>query len=105
MCVNDLRQPVLPAKPKYCKLLLAGRSNSTTKPLQMIQNVASVLKSVKEKRTHVTPLLILCNWLQVADIIKFKVLMLVFMRAIGTALPYLNALLQCFLPAAMVTER
>ena len=53
---------------------------------------------MKQKRAHVTPLLIDLHWLPVAARIKFKSLMLVYRVLDGSAPTYLNALVRANVP-------
>ncbi len=89
-----LVQELVISRLDYCNALLAGLPASTTKPLQMIQNVAACLAFNQPKTTHVTPLLISLHWFPVVDGIKFKVLTLAFTTTAEKLSPYYNSLLQ-----------
>ncbi len=69
----------------------------TIKPLQMIQNAAARLVFSKPKRAHVTSLFISLHWLLVAACIKFKMLMLAFRTATGSAPSYFHSLMTIYI--------
>ncbi len=71
--------------------------SNTIKPLQMIQNAAARLVFSKPKRAHVTSLFISLHWLPVAARIKFKMLMLAFRTATGSAPSYFHSLMTIYI--------
>ncbi len=67
--------------------------------LQLIQNAAARLILNEPKITHVTPLFSNLHWLPIAARIKFKALMFAYRTTSGSALLYLNSLLQTYMPS------
>ncbi len=94
-----LVQALVLSRLDYCNALLAGFPASSIKPLQLIQNAAARLIFNEPKRTHVTPLFISLHWLPIAARIKFKALMFAYRTTSGSALLYLNSLLQTYVPS------
>ncbi len=96
---TQLVQALVLSRLDYCNALLAGLPASSIKPLQLIQNAAARLIFNEPKRMHVTPLFINLHWLPIAACIKFKALMFAYRTTSGSALLYLNSLLQTYMPS------
>ncbi len=92
-----LVQALVISRLDYCNALLAGLPSCTIKPLQMIQNAAARLVFSEPKRAHVTSLFISLHWLPVAARIKFKMLMLAFRTATGSAPSYFHSLMTIYI--------
>ncbi len=94
-----LVQALVLSRLDYCNTLLAGLPASYNKPFQLIQNAAAKLIFNDPKIMHVTSLFHNLHWLPIAARIKFKALMFAYETTSGSALLYLNSLLQTYVPS------
>jgi hypothetical protein len=56
----------------YCNAALAGLPESTTRPLQRVQNAAARLITNARSRDHITPVLMRLHWLPIQSRIVYK---------------------------------
>ena len=83
----------------YCNSILAGLPADQVNRLQRVQNCAARLVLKKNKREHVTPLLIQLHWLPVNFRIQFKLAVFAY-RFFDNSLPsYLSAALTAYQPS------
>ena len=81
----------------YSNSLLAGLPACATRPLQGIQNAAVF---DLPRRSHVTPPLISLHWLPITTRIRFKTLVLTFLKVHSCTLWGSCCLIGCALPSA-----
>ncbi|XP_051939816.1 uncharacterized protein LOC127612987 [Hippocampus zosterae] len=83
----------------YCNALYFGVSQSSIKPLQLVQNAAARLLTGTRKRGHITPTLASLHWLPIHFRVIFKILLFVFKSLNNLAPPYLSELIRPYTPA------
>ena len=77
----------------YCNSILVNASCRNLNTLQAVMNTAGRLIYGRRSSNHVTPLLMDFHWLRIPNRITFKILLLVYRAATGSAPQYLNELL------------
>ena len=81
------------SKLDYCNSLLVNASCRNLNTLQAVMNTAARLIYGRRSSDHITPLLMDLHWLRIPDRITFKILLLVYRAATGSAPQYLTELL------------
>ena len=81
------------SKLDYCNSLLVNASCRNLNTLQAVINTAARLIYGSRSSDHITPLLMDLHWLRIPDRITFKILLLVYRAATGSAPQYLTELL------------
>ena len=82
----------------YCNSLLLGLPDVLTRRLQRVQNRAARIITYTRRDEHITPVLRDLHWLQVAQRVEYKTLVLVYKTLHGRAPGYLTGLLQAYAP-------
>ena len=78
------------SKLDYCNSILVNASCRNLYTLQSVMNTAARLIYVRRSSDHITPLLMDLHWLRIPDRITFKILLLVYRAATGSAPQYLT---------------
>jgi len=85
-----LLRALVVSKVDYCSCsVLAGISDTLLERLQSVMNAAARLVFSTRRSEHTTPLLRELHWLQVPEMIQFRLCVLVYRCLNGTAPPYL----------------
>ena len=80
------------SKLDYCNSILINASYRNLNTLQAVMNTARLVYGGRTS-DHITPLLMDLHWLRIPDRITFKILLLVYRVATGSAPQYLTELL------------
>ena len=86
----------------YCNSVLSGLPNCNIQKLQCVQDAAGCLTTHSKKYDHITPILADLHWLPVWYCILFKVLVLTYHALHGTAPPYIQSLLNPYIPGCVL---
>ena len=81
------------SKLDYCNSILINASCRNLNTLQAVMNTAAKFIYGGRSSDHITPLLMDLHWLRIPDRITFKILLLVYRAATGSAPQYLTELL------------
>lgn len=76
-----------------CNSLFFGLPEYQLKKLQLIQNTAARLVTIKKKREHITPVLKQLHWLPIQQRIQYKILLLTYKALNGSSPVYISELL------------
>ena len=82
----------------YCNSLLYGAKGYNISQLQLCQNNAARMLSLRRKFDHITPVLKDLHWQPVEQIIEYKVLLLTYKALHGKAPAYISQLLSLYTP-------
>ena len=82
----------------YCNSVLSGLPDCNIQKLQCVQNATAHLTTHSKKYDHITPILADLHWLPLWYRIVFKVLVLTYRALHGTAPPYIQSLLNPYIP-------
>ena len=82
----------------YCNSLLYGAKGYNISQLQLCQNNAAWMLSLRRKFDHITPVLKDLHWLPVEQRIEYKVLLLTYKALHGKAPAYISQLLSLYTP-------
>ena len=82
----------------YCNSLLYGAKGYNKSQLQLCQNNAARMLSLRRKFDHITPVLKDLHWLPVEQRIEYKVLLLTYKALHGKAPAYISQLLSLYTP-------
>ena len=82
----------------YCNSLLYGAKCYNISQLQLCQNNAARMLSLRRKFDHITPVLKDLHWLPVEQRIEYKVLLLTYKALHGKAPAYISQLLSLYTP-------
>ena len=82
----------------YCNSLLYGAKGYNLSQLQLCQNNAARMLSLRRKVDHITPVLKDLHWLPVEQRIEYKVLLLIYKALHGKAPAYISQLLSLYTP-------
>ena len=82
----------------YCNSLLYGAKGYNISQLQLCQNNAARMLSLRRKFDHITPVLKDLHWLPVEQRIEYKVLLLTYKALHGKAPAYISQLLSLYTP-------
>ena len=82
----------------YCNSLLYGAKGYNISQLQLCQNNAARMLSLRRKFDHITPILKDLHWLPVEQRIEYKVLLLTYKALHGKAPAYISQLLSLYTP-------
>ena len=81
------------SKMDYCNSLLYGMKSCDTNRLQLIQNQAARIVTLKRKRDHITPVLRELYWLPIVERVTFKILLMTYKAQCGLAPDYIASLI------------
>ena len=82
----------------YCNALFYGLTATTRSRLQRAQNAAARVVTRSKKRDSITPVLRELHWLPVEHRVTYKIALITFKVLRGLAPPYLEELVQVYVP-------
>ena len=97
-CTEKLVNCLITSKMDYCNSLMYGLPHNHLEPLQLCQNHAARIITLRRKHDHITPCLISLHWLPVQFRIEYKMLMFTYKAHNNLAPPYLCELIKPYVP-------